>query len=74
MSTLIDITEIDPLLELVDEPIAFIKSRYYATESAKVLRARKESYSQGFEVAIKTNRTNVWRRGYNAGRKYRGKL
>lgn len=66
----IDLDNIDPLLKLLDDPISFIRSKYYATESDRVLRARKEAYSQGFETALKTNKTNVWRRGYNAGRKY----
>lgn len=72
--SILNISQIDPLLELVDDPIAFIKAKYYATEDNRILRARKEAYSQGFETALKTNRTNIWRRGYNAGRKFRGKL
>jgi len=62
----VNITEIDPLLELVDDPVTLIKSKYYATDSQKVLRARKEAYSQGFETAMKVNRTYVWLNGYNA--------
>lgn len=67
----IELTQIDPLLELIDDPISFIRSKYYATENDRVLRARKEAYSHGFETALKTNKNNVYRRGYNAGRKYK---
>lgn len=77
MSLRIDIKEIDPLLQLVDDPVALLR-RWWFGNDKKVLRAKKEAYSQGFEVGSISNcnhkkhkdfdfTVDRYKQGYNAG-------
>lgn len=51
----INLSDIDPLLVLVNDPVDFLKDKIaYSLPREVIRRTQKEWYSKGFEVAVRT--------------------